>query len=193
MQRNENARIKELISEVSFRGIFLPRLLCWPRFQYKGRISSNMFSFSNFFPVEPPTVPETLYEVFSVALYIDRTIPVKVWTDPEANRRLRLPGLQNNGYIKVVRWSALSTGRLYLQKTLLLPVSLRGWLCQWKFRMKPSGIEPAIFRFVAQCLNQLQPACPNILYALRQYLLIYCRQQYILVHISWKTYEANID
>jgi hypothetical protein len=168
MKRNENARIKELISEVSFRGIFFPRLLCWPRFRYKWGISDNMFSFSNFFPVEPSTVPKSLYEVFSVALSIDRTIPVQAWTDPEAKRRLRLPRLQNNGHIKVVRWSALSTGRLYLQKTFLLLVSLRGWLCQWKFRIKPSGIEPTIFRFVAQCLNQLQTACPNILYALRQ-------------------------
>ena len=44
--------------------------------------------------------------------------------------------------------------------------SLRGWvdtrvivqpkgLCRWKFPMTPSGIEPATYRLLTQCLNQL--------------------------------------
>jgi len=50
----------------------------------------------------------------------------------------------------VVRLAALRTGRFYPQEILLVLI-----------QMKPSGVEPVAFRFVAQYLNHCTTAIPG--------------------------------
>jgi len=96
---------------------------------------------------------------------------LKVTMKVKANQSLYRPGqalrLPNFKTIGTWRWwlSALNTSYLTPQGILLVLISVRVWvnpraivrpqgLGLRKIPMTPSGIEPATFRLVAQCLNQ---------------------------------------
>jgi hypothetical protein len=132
-----------LIRDESF---FFPKYSCCSQLRgYQGR---------NF-------APESLEEAWKLTLFSPtkgKAVPLQAWCGPEGSRKLRFPDFtttaQDGG--KVVS--------IYPQEMFLVLISVRGWvdpraivrpdgLCHWKTPMTPSGIEPATFRFVAQCLN----------------------------------------
>jgi hypothetical protein len=108
-----------------------------------------------------------LYHKWYKILCVFRVKEIPSLDRPIGFQEVEAPRFHNNRHMKVVRLSAVRTGRLYLQELFLVLISVRGWvnpraimrphgLYEWEIPVTPLGIETATFRLVAQCLNQLR-------------------------------------
>jgi len=93
-----------------------------------------------------------------------KAIPVQGWTGPEGSRTLTFKDFKTIGTWRWYGCQPYAPAAFIPQEVFLLFISVRSRddpkaivcskrLCQCKMPITPSGIEPATFRFVAQCLN----------------------------------------
>jgi hypothetical protein len=83
-------------------------------------------------------------------------IPLQAWTGLDRpGQALRVPAGWGS---QISRQSAHEGGKVLIFFRLSRPraIGRPEGLCEWKIRVTQSGIDPATFRLVAQCLNQLR-------------------------------------
>jgi len=104
---------------------------------------------------------------------VTKAIPLHARTSLEGSRSFRLIEFLDIRHTKVVRLSALCSGRLYPQKISLVLIYVGGWVdplvivrskgvSWWKIPMTRWEIDPATFRLVAQASTNCITAYPSL-------------------------------
>ena len=141
---------------------------------------------AGFEPAIPATKGRQTYALKSMAAGIGGKGVLILWlvkgkaisvTGLERSRvyqEVEVPRFHDSRHMKVVRLSALRTGRFHPRGNIPGTHFYRGWvvpratvrpeiLREWKIPMIPSGKEPATFRLVAKCLSKLGHRLPRII------------------------------
>jgi len=112
------------------------------------------------------------------------TVHVQVWTGPEVSGRLISISSAHEGGKDFQPYAPTS---FTPQEIFLVLICVRGWvdptvivrpdgIFQWKIPMTPTGIEPATFRLVAQCISQLPPVDRVQLIKVFLFNFIHCKR-----------------